>query len=400
MAVNTVHRYKRLILSEVSVSSTRMLIGASSTIYMIFSGLSLYQVGIIKSFQAIVILALGPFIGIISDRMNRKHLYVLGLFFSFIWLLLSYMAGNSDGNSFELFFLAELFNAVSLCIFQNNNHGYLVDTYNSQFDDRDMKKIFGKKSYLEFLFMSIASLIGGVLYQFLKGNLFLLTSIMMFIVFVAGVFYLPNCKTAVDKYPSFEIFDKKSFALIFEKFKFYKKSIFLFLILSLYFQIIIQYWQTIIDGFNMVKNHEFILGLVLFLMMLAQSFSGKVVEKYKVLSDFYILSIFFLGLLFSTISLQIQGYLGLGLFILGLCANIFSIRYLVTATNSKIHANIPSFIRAKYDTALNTLLRLLTAFMLFFVGFISDLLGASAILYFGLILGVVSAFIALKVRDA
>ena len=120
--------------------------------------------------------------------------------------------------------MAELFNAVSLCIFQNNNHGYLVDTYNSQFNDNDTKKIFGKKSYLEFLFMSIASLIGGVLYQLLKGNLFLLTSIMMFMVFIIGIFYLPNCKTAVENNHSFKVFDKKYFALIFEKFEFYKKK--------------------------------------------------------------------------------------------------------------------------------------------------------------------------------
>ena len=125
--------------------------------------------------------------------------------------------------TFEVF-LAELFNAVSLCIFQNNNHGYLVDTYNSQFNDNDTKKIFGKKSYLEFLFMSIASLIGGVLYQLLKGNLFLLTSIMMFMVFIIGIFYLPNCKTAVENNHSFKVFDKKYFALIFEKFEFYKKK--------------------------------------------------------------------------------------------------------------------------------------------------------------------------------
>lgn len=102
------YKYKRLILSEVSVSSTRMLIGASSTIYMIISGLSLYQVGIIKSFQALIILALGFIVGLISDRMDRKYLYVLAVFFSFIWLLLSYMAGNSNGNSFELFFFGRI----------------------------------------------------------------------------------------------------------------------------------------------------------------------------------------------------------------------------------------------------------------------------------------------------
>ena len=149
----------------------------------------------------------------------------------------------------------------------------------------------------------------------------------------------------------------------------------------------------------MVKNNEFILGLVLFLMMLVQSFSGKILEKYKVFSDFYILSIFFLGLLFCMISLQIQGYLGLALFILGVCANIFSIRYLITATNSKIHANIPSYIRAKYDMVLNTILRLLTAVLLLFIGFISDKFGVGVIVYFGLILGVISAFISLKLKD-
>lgn len=52
-------KYERIISSIASLSSIRMLIGATSTIYMIDSGVELYHIGMIKSMQAVIILVFG-----------------------------------------------------------------------------------------------------------------------------------------------------------------------------------------------------------------------------------------------------------------------------------------------------------------------------------------------------
>ncbi|MFK5288801.1 MFS transporter, partial [Glaesserella parasuis] len=111
------NNYEKIIASYVSTSSARMLIGASSTVYMLISNISLYQIGLIKSLQAIIILFLGFVIGIVSDRVERKKLYLIAIFLAVVWLLLFYIAGIIQ--SFEIFLLAEIFNAISLAIFQN-----------------------------------------------------------------------------------------------------------------------------------------------------------------------------------------------------------------------------------------------------------------------------------------
>lgn len=395
--------YDKLIVSNVSVNFTRMLIGASSTIYMVVSGLNLYQIGLIKSFQAAIIVLLGLLIGVVSDRMNRKILYITGVFLACIWLLTTYIAGIKG--SFNLFLISEFFNALSLCIFQNNNYAYLVDSYNKQFNDNDIKKLFGKLSYLDFLFMAIASLLGGFAYTFINKELFLLSSFIMFLILIISFLYLPDCKISPHE-PSQEntnfskLINKDDFILILEKFKFYKKSVLLFILLNLYFQIIIQYWQVLVYQFNIVKKNEFLLGIILFCMLLIQSWSGKVVQKHEYAKNQSILVLFSMGLVLSLLGLKVGNLLGLCCLMIGICSNLFSIRYVIVDTNAKIHANIPDFVRAKYDTILNTSLRLLTALGLLGIGFVSQKTDINSIVYVGFLIGGSCLIINSCIKDA
>lgn len=82
--------YEKIIASYVMTSATRMLIGAVSTVYMLVSDINLYEIGLIKSTQAILIFGLGFVVGIISDRLERKWLHITALAF-FIALVIFFL---------------------------------------------------------------------------------------------------------------------------------------------------------------------------------------------------------------------------------------------------------------------------------------------------------------------
>lgn len=151
--------YEKIITSCVSTSATRMLIGAVSTVYMLVSGINLYEVGLIKSTQAILIFVLGFAVGILSDRIERKWLHITALIFSTFWLYFFYLAGLYK--SFNLFLLAEILNAISLCIYQNNTNAYLVDQFYHEQPKGELSLALGKLGKWEFSLMAFSALLGG-----------------------------------------------------------------------------------------------------------------------------------------------------------------------------------------------------------------------------------------------
>lgn len=106
--------YDKIIGSIASVSAVRMLIGVTSTVYMIDSGVGLYQIGMIKSMQAVVILLFGFLIGIISDRADRKYIHVAAILIAFAWLFLFYLGGIYS--SLVIFYIAEFLNGISIIL--------------------------------------------------------------------------------------------------------------------------------------------------------------------------------------------------------------------------------------------------------------------------------------------
>ncbi|MEN4546354.1 MFS transporter, partial [Pantoea agglomerans] len=80
-----------------------MLIGAYSVIYMLQNGLSVSQVGLLKTFQGIIIVFLDIPLSYFSDRYSRKFSISVSILFSSAWLLTMAVADN-----FWFFMLAEL----------------------------------------------------------------------------------------------------------------------------------------------------------------------------------------------------------------------------------------------------------------------------------------------------
>lgn len=374
--------YQKIIVSYVSASATRMLIGASSTIYMLVSGINLYEVGLIKSIQAILIFVLGFAIGILSDRIERKWLHLTALVFSTLWLYFFYLAGMSQ--SFELFLFAEILNAVSLCIYQNNTNAYLVDQFYQDQPKHELNLAFGQLGKWEFLTVAFTSLLGGVLYHFFSSNLFLFTAVMMSLILFASSLLLPRVarsRNTVLKPKS--LLDKTDFLLLARKFWRYRQALCIFLILSLYFQIIIQYWQAIVYAFEHTQQQAFLLGGILFLMFMMQSFAGLAVERKWQLHRFIAALLFFVSMLLAQLAENSHSVL---LYTVSLCLGLFVVRYMIIQTDVLLHRQLLSRFRAKYDMLLNSVLRILTALALLIIGALSHSFGIQIIHWTGFII--------------
>lgn len=374
--------YEKIITSYVASSSTRMLIGASSTVYMLISHISLYEVGLIKSLQAILILLLGFVIGIVSDRVERKSLYLIAIFFSSLWLFIFYLAGVEK--NFNLFLLAETLNAISLTIFQNNANAYLVDQYLTEKPGSDLSEPFGKLGKYDFFFMAIFSLVGGILYQILSAHVFWIAGLlMMFLLFVSWC-YLP--KRSIKSPISKTYIDKRDFLILWRKFKIFRTELALFVLFSLYFQILIQYWQVVAIQIDLVKQYEFILGIVLFAMFIAQSLSGKYIESGKKPYPYMMPLLFILGVILALLG---EIYHHFAFYMLGIFLSFFIIRYTIIKTDTLLHAKLLSRFRAKYDMLLNSIVRVLTAIVLVLVGYLSEYYSVIIISFIGLALSII-----------
>lgn len=387
--------YDKIIISLVSTSSSRMLIGAVSTLYMLVSGLTIYDVGIIKGVQAVLIFIFGLFVGIVSDRLNRKTLHIIALAFSTLWLYLFYLGGKAE--SFELFLWAEILNAISLSLYQNNSNAYLVDQFYKDRPNDMLNEAFGKLGKFEFLFMAIASLLGGVLYYWIAEKLFILTVAMMLAILIFSIVFLPSIKPHKSKDKGVNFINKIEFLILGRKFRKYRAHIILFILLGIYFQIIIQYWQAMLYEFNHVANNEFILGGVLFLMFMVQSFAGKIIEhKYKV-NQVYMAVALIASMVLAISSTVFSSIL---LYTVSLCLMLFIIRYTMITTDVLLHAHLLSRFRAKYDMLLNSILRVFTAVILIVVGYLSELVGIQMINWFGLAVSFVFFWVILNNRKA
>lgn len=369
--------YKTIICSYVSFSSMRMLIGASSTVYMLASGLSLFDVGMIKSSQAIAMLVLGFGVSIFSDVFNRKILYLISLLFAICWLYLMYLGGEFNQRSY--FYLAELCNALSLTFWKNNSNAYLIDQFYKENKDGKLNTVLGSLGYYSFLGMAFTSLLGGWLYGIIESKLFLSTAVLLAIVLILSLWLLPSVR---NKSANGKISIRKiDFLIILRKISRYKGAVSLFLVSSLYFQILIQYWQPIISVDDLLVNKEYWLGIVLFLMMIAQSISGKVLEK-NINIEPYNVYIMLFSLSLGLFSIQQTSLI---LLATSLCMTMFSLRYFMIKLDALLHERILSKFRAKYDMVINTIVQLFTAFFLLLIGLLSELYSVSIILYVGVV---------------
>ncbi|QDH14981.1 hypothetical protein E3E11_02870 [Oecophyllibacter saccharovorans] len=343
---------------------------------MLGNGITLEGLGMLKAVQALTILGFGTFVGFSSGRIDRKLLFLAGIALCCAWLLLSWTAvwiPHDKVKPLLIFMAAEICNGCSLALFQNNTNSYLIDIYQAEApaaastekQSTGLEKLFGQLGKLHFFFMALVSLLSGTFYALFPRLEFLYAALLAAIIGVLAWYFLPPCLE--EKSQKGGVFPgATAFRQLLTLCRPHKSALALFLLAATLFQVVIQYWQPMAAVFPPLATHSGLYGLILFLMLLAQSAAGHVLQKaathftssnlrlYLWLAGGLSLFGFSAGLLWHCLS---------GL-VIGLAAFMFVLRLTMLQLSAGLHAEIPSRLRPRYDMTLNTVLRLCTAAVL------------------------------------
>lgn len=352
-------KFYQIIFIVSSIASIRMIIGATSALYLISRGLSAKDIVFLKSMQAFLILLLDIPLGRISDRFNRWIVLLTCVFFSFGWLIVTASAVKVIA-----LYIAEALNAIALALNNGTEEALVVEAYGENIDksgDYSSKALAIFNKYV-FLGMGFAALLGSFFINFKSSLNWYIAAVAMFSMFVYITIYC--CKNKTFTSLSAQKNEKKSRSIS-ENIRNIKTTVrqfhpFIFLLfcisisINLIYQIVIQYWQLLvkIDVIHIPKQS--ILSLLFFLILIVQShvFPINNYKKYK-----YAVLIVFLLLNYSL--LTVSHVLNIVyLTPLLIIAFFWIFRSLDVYLNSQIHLAISNKYRATIFSIKSTSVRL------------------------------------------
>lgn len=321
-------------------SGVRMLIGAYSVIYMLQNGLSVSQVGLLKTFQGIIIVFLDIPLSYFSDRYSRKFSISVSILFSSAWLLTMAVADN-----FWFFMLAELFNALSLGMMSGTFDSYLYDHSKNENNNISSQKIFSLYYKYQFMFMGVTSLIGATAYFYMGKSSIFISALLMFMIFLMSAFLPSDRQFKSEEKSNFftftmlcngirQVFVGRTGLL----------TLLTVIISSFFLQSLIQYWQVIAGQDLPEDGQAIILGIVFFLIMLAQSATGFVTENLPSSSNARFHFIFFLLVIISSVSSLYFNNIYMSAFFL--CIIFFYINFVQIISYARMVSHTESSLRS------------------------------------------------------
>ena len=336
---------QKMILFGLLFNGLRISVGAFSILYLLENGMSITEVGILKSFQAIVILLTDMPISYFADQKSRKISLILAAIFSAIWLLI--MGFASD---FSMFLLAEFCNALSIAFFSGIMTSLLVEHADSS--NQTNQKILSQYSKWNHFGMFAFSMIGAFLYDLIGLYVWFLASIFMLLTACFGGLSLPAAKSKTFSH-KISIMENIRLGL-----GILKNNQFLsicFVASFMTFHLIAQFWQV------MYQNHHFLmskseLGIVFSLILIAQMIAALCVEKYSakyVIIWAFMLNIFLIIGLFANVHDYKYGAILLSFL------PFFILQILLILTEAELHASLINQLRASYFSFLQTAAALL-----------------------------------------
>ena len=376
--------YHNILFSMSLFSSLRMVTGAVSVIYMFNSGLGLDSIAYVKALQAVVTLCFSLSVANFMDKFNRKAIYLTAMISSAAWLFILFLGGYYT--NVLCFYIAELFNAIALVIYNSISNAYLLDEYAQVEKNKHFENILGQYNNLSYLGMALFAGIGSVAYEYLKKYIFLITSLLMVLLTLEGLLLLPTQCSNYHKHKKGQVrayrrsYEKK---LIIRKFFQLSPFIIPLLFVSIYYQLLIQYWQVVASMIPSIKDNSYLLGLIFIMSLLLQSLAGKILTRTNMrvlpLSFIFIIA----GLVLLYVSIKFLNsycmFMGLGLL-------FFNIRINIILTNANSHKNLTKQIRARFDSYLYTTTILLTGLFLLVSGYLIQWYGISVLINIGFII--------------
>lgn len=370
--------FYRLLTYTILFSSIRMLIGGYSSLYLINHGLSIADISFLKAFQGLVVVLIQIPIGFLIDHhKNRYPFILLSIFLAAIWLFLTGVSNTAFG-----FYTAELFNGVSLAVFNAVMLPILVETYSYETGKDDYNHTLGKFFKYQNLLMAISVILGSIFVNITSRYIWLISALLLLGI---GLFSMLTKDVKKFNFPSIKTPQKKAkphFIHIFSQVKSNNLTILLLANVALItiFQILAQFWQIIIyDYLGKDISYALIYGLFFSVILILQSVGSYWAEKQNSL---------YLSLLCVFLLIVSMGYLTIyrgsyssGIIPIGLFLTSFILfKYPSVITSALIHKNIGNDIRATFDSLLSTLSMLVSILIFSLVGVLLNKFGNNVIL--------------------
>jgi len=171
--------------------------------------------------------------------------------------------------------------------------------------------------------------------------------------------------------------------LIIRKFLQLSPFIISLILVSIYYQLLIQYWQVLASTIPLVNNKPYILGAIFIISLFLQSLAGRLMKYLDIRALPYSFIFIIVGLVFLYCSLQ---FLNIYYMVIGLSLLFFNIRLNIILTNAKSHKNLTTQVRARFDSYLYTTTIVLTGLFLLLSGYLIQWHGISFLIYLGLMM--------------
>jgi MFS family permease len=132
----------------------------ASAIYTVFfyiNGLSVFQISLLMSFEALVIVLLEIPTGALADRWSRRKILLIAPLFKSLCLVIWFFA---RGN-FYLYAAGLFFSALGGSLVSGTTEALLYDTLTYAGDKGDYEKVLGKSKSFRWIAISLATVSGG-----------------------------------------------------------------------------------------------------------------------------------------------------------------------------------------------------------------------------------------------
>lgn len=370
--------FYRLLTYTILFSSIRMLIGGYSSLYLINHSLSIADISFLKAFQGLVIVLIQIPIGVIIDRHRSRYPFILlSIFFAAIWLFLT---GISD--SAVYFYTAELFNGVSLAIFNAVMLPILVETYSHETGKDDYNHTLGKFFKYQNLLMAISVILGSIFVNITSRHVWLISALLLLGI---GSFSILTNDLKKFNFLSSKKTHKRAklhFNDIFNQVKSNNLMVVFLTNIALItiFQILAQFWQIIIyDYLGKDTSYALVYGLFFSAILILQAMGSHLAEKKNSL----LLSLFFVFLLIVSmgcLTICDENYSNRIIPIIVFLASFILFKYPSVIISALLHKNISNDIRATFDSIISTFSMVASIVIFYLVGVLLNKYGNSVIL--------------------
>lgn len=339
----------------VGFASIRMLVGAVSAVYLIGQGVSVAELGWLKSYQFLLILCLDIPISYLADNISRKLSVILAGFCSALSLSLTGWSDTLTG-----FYVAETFNALSLLLFNGAFVAYLIDS-NNRLDLMNTKALLGLANKYDSLLMALASFVGAVFITTDNTLIWYGSAVLMLVWVVLFIPLLPK-DIAVAKTNELPLLTqaKMELGVVLSVIKQELRAVFVALcVIAVYMQLLIQLWQPIIyvqlqalsagaTGVFWAEMAErgYVYATALSVIFLVQSLAGHWVSRYGNHSYAMVIVAVLLAVLpvpmFYVPMLMPTGWAGFIVAMAGLCVLFLLARFASIVLNGIFHDRLPT----------------------------------------------------------